>query len=393
MSAAAASSAAMANGDNVVLGVSSSQGSLSGAPVTDPSSTFLALKIAPRSKKDRKTNPIWNFFVAVHPSVTEYKPNSYVCLICRERKINSVVCLGRIHNISPSGLSSYMRSNHREEYDEFLKSIAVKKKNPMRPVTPLITHHFTPKVDPKLVFKKRYAQWIVETSQPFTVSLTDSFRAMINCLNPNVTFPDRKELMSIFDGKKIDTMNTIKEMIGSNFFSVTTDHWTSISNENYGVITLHFIYDFKLTTVVMSFQKHKGGCTGEELQEQMFESINSWQLPLQKFVACVTDSASNMNKMGEYIIKKKVAHHYCADHIIQLTAEKAFSSGSVVCSLQKLKNLVNHVNKSPKINDRLRTCQVKCGFKVKLKLISDVKTRWWSTYDMISRALKVRIDY
>jgi hypothetical protein len=281
MSAAAASSAAMVNGDNVVVDVSSSQGALSGAPVTDPSSTFVALKIAPRSRKVRKTNPIWIFFVAVHPSVTEYKPNSYVCLICRERKTNSVVCLGYIHNISPSGLSSYMHSNHREEYDEFLKSIAVKKKNPMRPVTPLITHHFTPKVDPKLVFKKRYAQWIVETSQPFTVSL----------------------------------------------------------------------------------------------------------------VACVTDSASNMNKMGEYIIKKKVAHHYCADHIIQLTAKKAFSSGSVVCSLQKLKNLVNHVNKSPKINDRLRTCQVKCGFTVKLKLISDVKTRWWSTYDMISRALKVRIDY
>jgi hypothetical protein len=175
-------------------------------------------------------------------------------------------------------------------------------------------------------------------------------------------------------------------LIGSNFFSVTTDHWTSISNENYGVITLHFINEFHLTTVVLSFEKHKGGCTGEELQKQLFDSILLWQLSLKKFVACVMDSASNMNKMGEYIRRKQVAHHYCADHIIQLTAEKAFSSGSVVVSLQKLKSLVNHLSK---LNDRLHTCQANCGMKVKLKLVNDVKTHWWYTLDMISRALKV----
>jgi hypothetical protein len=159
------------------------------------------------------------------------------------------------------------------------------------------------------------------------------------------------------------------------------------------VITLHFINDFKLNTAVLSFEKHKGGCTGEELQEQLFNSLLAWRLPLSKFVACVTDSASNMNKMGEYITRKHVAHHYCVDHIIQLSAEKAFSSGSVVLSLQKLKSLVNHMNKSPKLSDRFRVCQANCGLKVKLKLISDVKTRWWSTYDMISRAIKVCITF
>jgi hypothetical protein len=76
---------------------------------------------------------------------------------------------------------------------------------------------------------------------------------MIHCWNPNVTFPDRKELLSIFDAKKVETVEIIKQLIGSNFFLVTTDHWTSISNENYGVITLHFINDFHLTTVVLSF--------------------------------------------------------------------------------------------------------------------------------------------
>jgi hypothetical protein len=107
-------------------------------------------------------------------------------------------------------------------------------------------------------------------------------------------------------------------------------------------------------------------------------------------LACVTDSASKMNKMGEYIARKQVAHHYCADHIIQLSAEKAFSSGSVVLSLQKLKKIVNHMNKSLKLSNQFRACQADCGLKVKLKLISDVKTQ--SMYDMISRALKVCVN-
>jgi hypothetical protein len=145
-----------------------------------------------------------------------------------------------------------MRSNHCDEYDEFLrKNVAIDQAQ--RASTPLIMHRVTPKVDPKKLFKKRYAQWIVKTSQPFTVSLNNSFCIMIHCWNPNVTFPDRKELLSIFDAKKVETVEIIKQLIGSNFFLVTTDHWTSISNENYGVITLHFINDFHLTTVVLSF--------------------------------------------------------------------------------------------------------------------------------------------
>ena len=58
--------------------------STSGDPL---SPLFVAIKIIPRSKKDRKTNCIWDFFAAVHPSVKDYRPNSYVCLVCRGRNI------------------------------------------------------------------------------------------------------------------------------------------------------------------------------------------------------------------------------------------------------------------------------------------------------------------
>jgi hypothetical protein len=50
-----------------------------GSHVEVQSSCFVPIKIVARSRKDRKTNPIWNYFAAVHPSVTDYKANSYVC--------------------------------------------------------------------------------------------------------------------------------------------------------------------------------------------------------------------------------------------------------------------------------------------------------------------------
>jgi hypothetical protein len=111
-----------------------------------------------------------------------------------------------------------MCSNLHDEYDEFMWKNMAKDQAP-HISTPLIMHHFMPKVDPNKLFKKWYAQCIVETSQPFTVSLHHSFGMMIHCLNPNVTFPDQKELLSIFDAKKVETEQMIKELIGSNFFS------------------------------------------------------------------------------------------------------------------------------------------------------------------------------
>jgi len=110
----------------------------------------------------------------------------------------------------------------------------------------------------------------------------------------------------------------------SRFFSITCDHWTSAAQENYGALTLHVIDNFALKTYVLSCVKHPNGTCAEEIEAQLVTDLNSWGLDRGHFVAAVTDTASNMNSFGRSISSWRDAtllrHHYCADHVLQLTA-------------------------------------------------------------------------
>jgi len=344
------------------------------------------------ARTHRKTSLIWNYFVHLHPDHIEYGKNVYVCLLCREKQINKIVKLGNINNISPTGLMNHIRSNHKEEHESLVeKKVKEKQTNSS---LPKITGHFQPKLDVKIEYKKRFAKWVVEDNQPFGIGQTDNFCSMATLTCSKISVPDRNELLNMLHEKKEETALCIRSMISDNWYSITTDHWTSISNDNYGALTLHFIHNFELKAFVLSFEKHKGGCSGEELERQLMDSLRDWNLPKNKMTALVSDSASNMNRMGELIMSDKysdIHHHYCTDHIIHLTALKAFSNDCTVSPIKALKNLVNYINSSPQANEKLANCQQSIHKnKRPLKLLGDVKTRWWSTYTMVARAIRLR---
>ncbi len=89
--------------------------------------------------------------------------------------------------------------------------------------------------------------------------------------------------------------------------------------------------------------------------------------------------------------------HYCTDHNLQLTMQKAYSGdvairlggiangreneeGDVVKTLKKTRDLVSHVNQSPLANAKLADAQKLVSPQASvLVLIQDVKMRWWST--------------
>lgn len=343
--------------------------------------------------RTRKTNPVWKHFAPLHISARDYKCNTFVCLLCRNCGTNSTVKLGNGTSLSPTGLKNHLRSNHREEYDMIIRAQSDGEKNHDSTAKPSIMDHLTAKTDVKLVFKNNYIRWIVEENQKFNIGASQSFRNMIGSLSSKVTIPDRRELLYNLDGKRESTIKVIKTMLNGNSFSITVDHWTSIANENYGAITLHFIQNFELQTIILSFMKHQGGCSGEELAHQLYTSLQSWGLDVKKhLVAIVSDSCSNMNKFGMIVCNDHdVQHHYCADHILHLTALKAFATDTCIEPLKSLKALVNFINSSPQSNAKLVDCQKKISpGKKPLKLLNEVRTRWWSTYSMIQRANRLK---
>jgi hypothetical protein len=86
------------------------------------------------------------------------------------------------------------------------------------------------------------------------------------------------------------------------FYSITCDHWTSLANENYGALTLHLIDDFELKTFVMSCVKHENGTTAVEVERQLINDLNQWELQQKQLICCVTDTAANMNAFGTSIL-------------------------------------------------------------------------------------------
>jgi hypothetical protein len=155
---------------------------------------------------------------------------------------------------------------------------------------------------------------------------------------------------------------------GMKYFSLTTDHWTSVANENYGAVTLHFIKEFELKTFILSCTKHENDASAEEMVNQLVCDMDIWGLENIFFMAVVTDSASNMSAFGRTIEgwhANHLRHHYCVDHVFQLTAIIAFSGNaslenydddtSVGC-LKKARNLVSHINSSCNANEKLANC-------------------------------------
>jgi len=206
---------------------------------------------------------------------------------------------------------------------------------------------------------------------PLTAGESTSFKEMIRTANKAITPPDQKVLKDILDSKKLEISEKIKAMIRGKYFSLTTDHQTSLANDNYGTITLHFINEFELKTFILSCTKHENGASVEDMVNQLVHDMHIWGLEKEYFMDAVTDSASNMNDFGRTIEgwhAKHLRHHYCVDRVFQLAAIIAFSGNaslvnydednSVGC-LKKARNLVSHINSSCNANEKLANCQQK----------------------------------
>ena len=85
-----------------------------------------------------------------------------------------------------------------------------------------------------------------------------------------------------------------------------------------------------------------------------------------------------MNSAGQLL---HFSHHYCAAHVIELTARLAFNIDDEDDTLSGARKLVGHFKGSTQANARLLDLQDNSAGK-KVTVIADVATRWWYTYAM-----------
>ncbi len=163
---------------------------------------------------------------------------------------------------------------------------------------------------------------------PTDVIESKYFKAMLKSFGANADPPSINKVKDHFRILEENIRQAQLVTTTGGFVTITCDHWTSVAKQSYCGMTAHWIdEDFKLHACTMGCWLHEGGSTAEDLREafliNLFEDCN-FDLGKVSIVACVTDTTGNMSKFGRLLEDLGVSHIFCADHVLQLTAKKAY---------------------------------------------------------------------
>lgn len=90
--------------------------------------------------------------------------------------------------------------------------------------------------------------------------------------------------------------------------ALMTDFWTSISNESFIAVTVHYIDNsYVLRRICLGVLRFVGSHTGEAIVDQLIKLKNDWKI--HQFVI-ITDNATNMTKatalLGKFFQKYRI---------------------------------------------------------------------------------------
>ncbi|XP_024009281.1 zinc finger BED domain-containing protein RICESLEEPER 2-like [Eutrema salsugineum] len=184
--------------------------------------------------------------------------------------------------------------------------------------------------------------------------------------------------------------------------SLTTDIWTApTTNSSYMVITAHFIdRDWQLKHLIIGF-KHVCDHKGKKIYAALIDCLADWEI---KKVFCITvdNATANSSAIGRFkqqftqvgadslVLGGEYLHVRCSTHIINLIVRDGLHDlDKHVCAIR---NGVGFVRSSTprqmSFELRVDTAKMTRG-----SLSLDCKTRWNSTYLMLSRAMDFRLAF
>lgn len=222
--------------------------------------------------------------------------------------------------------------------------------------------------------------------QPFSIVEDAAFRKFVRALNAAYELPNRKTISNslipaLYEECKNRVMESMKDILK---ISLTTDCWTSINNDSFMAVTVHFIdRKFQMKSILLECAILYGGHTSDNLASELERIVKYWGLD-KKIVAAVSDNAANIKCAITGLGWK---HFGCFAHTLNLVVQNALEI--VDDTLDKVKRIVAHFKKSTNSNSLLLTTQRQFGINIPKKLIQSVPTRWNSTFYMIERFVEL----
>ncbi|XP_025411120.1 zinc finger BED domain-containing protein 1-like [Sipha flava] len=170
-------------------------------------------------------------------------------------------------------------------------------------------------------------------------------------------------------------------LLNAKYISFTTDGWTSINNDSFIAVTVHFIdpEECVLKTFLLGCFNVVESHTAVNLSLFLNNCFKDWNIT-EKVKVAVSDNAANIT--SAIVMNQNWRHIPCLAHTLNLIAQSGL--GEIKRVHKKVKNIVEYFKRSTKA--KLKNAQKQMGYP-ELKLIQDVCTRWNSTYDMFQRCI------
>ena len=184
-----------------------------------------------------------------------------------------------------------------------------------------------------------------------------------------------------------------------NKISLTTDLWKSKNQKiEYMVITGHFIdLDWRLQKRVLNFVHLPPPRRGIEIADSIYKCLKEWGIE-NKIYSISVDNASandsairilkeNFSRSRKLLCGGKLFHVRCCAHILNLMVQDGLIQIKPI--IENVHDSVSYINQS---EARLRTfSEIVQQLQLPARrLILDCKTRWNSTYEMLSCAVKFK---
>lgn len=221
--------------------------------------------------------------------------------------------------------------------------------------------------------------------QPFSIVNDVGFRNFVSALNPAYTLPNRQTISkSLIPLAYEKCLNSCKEKVKNiTHACLTTDCWTSLNNESFIGVTIHYINEnFELKSVLLKCSSLMVSHTAENLAQDINNCLEEWDLK-GKIGIAVSDNAANITKAFEILRFRRFG---CFAHTINLVVIDALKD--IEKTVDKVKQIVGHFRRSTATNGKFINYQKNNGAEPK-KLIQDVVTRWNSTFYMLDRFVEL----
>ncbi|KAJ0981634.1 hypothetical protein J5N97_009889 [Dioscorea zingiberensis] len=249
--------------------------------------------------------------------------------------------------------------------------------------------------------RKDLASMIIMHEYPISMVEHYGFKKYSTNLQPLFKIPSRNtirsDIMKIYDTEKSKIMDLLKK--NSSRVAITTDMWTA-SNQKKGfmAITAHFIdNNWNLQSLVLRFLYVPCPHTSAVLSKELLKCIFDWNIE-RKLSTLTVDNCSTNDAIVDILVSKlnpshlllrgKLIHMRCCAHILNLIVQdglKVMGDG-----IERVRDSVAFWTATPKRQQTFKENVQLLNINYSKQLMLDCKTRWNSTYLMLSVALEYK---